>query len=116
MGRRVTFARGSGWVRFFYEGDRFTRDRAMPRSVKHSLQDEGSVQTLAGDEHRIRKALFIDVLDASARIDLDRHVAEAWQKEWAAASGNRCRRRSKMRPIRRLVFQQSSQRGVILGG
>jgi len=89
MGRRVTFARGSGWVRFFYEGDRFTRDRAMPRSVKHSLQDEGSVQTLAGDGHRNRKALFIDVLDASARIDLDGHVAEAWQKEWAAASGNR---------------------------
>ena len=48
IGRRVIFARGSGWVRFFYEGDRFTRDRAMPRSVKHSLQDEGSVQTLTG--------------------------------------------------------------------
>lgn len=27
-----------------------------------------------------------------------------------------CRRRSKSRPLRRLVFQQSSQRGVILGG
>lgn len=89
IGRRVIFARGSGWVRFFYEGDRFTRDRAMPRSVKHSLQDEGSVQTLTGGEHRNRKALFIDVLDASARLDLDCHVAEAWQKEWAAASGDR---------------------------
>ena len=28
----------------------------------------------------------------------------------------RCRRRSKSRPLRRLVFQQSSQRGVTLGG
>ncbi|MGK2932526.1 MAG: cytochrome P450 [Solirubrobacterales bacterium] len=89
LGRRVTFARGSGWVRFFYEGDRFTRDRAMPRSVKHSLQDEGSVQTLVGPEHRHRKALFVGMLDAPARTDLDRRIAEAWQQEWAAASGNR---------------------------
>ena len=88
MARPVTFAHGSRWVRFFYEGARFTRDRAMPRSVKHSLQDEGSVQTLAGNEHRNRKALFISTLDTPARTDLDHRVAAAWQEEWAAASGS----------------------------
>src|SRR4051794_6325683 len=62
LGRPVTFVRGLDAARFFYEGDRFTREGALPKSVLHSLQDEGSVQTLDGVEHRHRKELFAELL------------------------------------------------------
>ncbi|PRI11863.1 cytochrome P450 [Leucobacter massiliensis] len=62
-GRPITFLRGQEAARFFGEADRFTLDGAMPRSVLHSLQDAGSVQTLSGTRHRSRKAAFLDALD-----------------------------------------------------
>lgn len=86
QGRRVTLFRGHRAVRGFYEGDRFARPGAIPRSVVHSLQDVGSVQTLTGDPHRQRKSLFTSVLDAVAVADLDRIFTEEWhaaQTGWA---------------------------------
>src|SRR4051812_32895277 len=57
-GQRVLFLRGAEAARFFYEGGRFDRTASLPPTVKHSLQDVGSVQTLAEARHRARKALF----------------------------------------------------------
>lgn len=62
LGQPATFVRGAEWARLFYEGDRFTRDRAMPTSVKHLLQDDGSVQSLDGEDHLARKQLFVRLL------------------------------------------------------
>lgn len=87
MARPVTIVYGSEWARFFYEGARFTRHNALPATVRHSLQDDGSVQTLAGDAHRRRKALFLDLLDEPSRLDLDAQFAEAWSTEWDASRG-----------------------------
>lgn len=62
LGLPATVVRGADWARLFYEGDRFSRDRAMPTSVKHLLQDDGSVQTLEGEDHLARKQLFVRLL------------------------------------------------------
>ncbi len=62
MLRPVTFLRGSSAARFFYEGGRFSRTAAIPRSVLHLIQDEGSVMTLTGAEHERRKAVFLSLL------------------------------------------------------
>ena len=35
-GRRMTFVRGAEGARFFSEGDRFTRDGAIPRSIQRN--------------------------------------------------------------------------------
>lgn len=61
MLRPVTFLRGSTAARFFYEGGRFSRSGALPRSVLHLLQDAGSVQTLSGADHERRKAVFLSL-------------------------------------------------------
>lgn len=78
MGRPVLLIRGSEASRFFYEDERFTRDRAMPKSVLHSLQDEGSVQTLTGRAHHARKSLFLEALDAEGEIALTTRFGQVW--------------------------------------
>jgi fatty-acid peroxygenase len=72
LGRPVLVMRGAEAARFFYEGGRFRREGAMPRSVLTLLQDAGSVQSLEGGAHHRRKALFLGLLqgpqgDALAR-------------------------------------------------
>jgi len=86
MGRRVLMLRGHRAVRFFYEGDRFTRTGAVPRSVLHSLQDTDSVQTLTGAPHRRRKSLFVEALaDGEAlRAEFERAWDRA-EREWIQA-------------------------------
>jgi fatty-acid peroxygenase len=84
--RPVAFLRGSDASRFFYEGDRFTRDGALPTSVLHSLQDEGSVQTLDGPAHHHRKSIFLDLMTPESIQVLRTAFRKAWLKEsraWA---------------------------------
>lgn len=88
LGRRVTMLRGHRAVRAFYEGDRFVRPGALPRSAVHSLQDVGSVQTLTGAPHRERKSVFTALLDDDGRRSLERIFAEEWRAarpRWAQA-------------------------------
>jgi fatty-acid peroxygenase len=66
LGRPVLVLRGADAARFFYEGGRFARDGAMPRSVLTLLQDEGSVQSLEGEAHRRRKELFLGLLSGQS--------------------------------------------------
>jgi fatty-acid peroxygenase len=86
--QQVLFMRGASAARFFYEGDRFTRVGALPPTVVRSLQDIGSVQTLSGADHRARKGLFLDVLDAPQRAQMIDIFREQWQRAlpaWQAA-------------------------------
>jgi len=83
LARPVTFLRGADAAEFFYGTDRFTRVGAVPRSVLHSLQDEGSVQTLDGDAHRRRRSVFLDVLGDRRRADLGAAVHAEWAMRWA---------------------------------
>ena len=80
IGRRVVVTRGMEAAHFFYGGGRFRRGPgAVPRSASHLLQDEGSVQTLEGGEHAIRKALFLDLVgDEHRRAALVAEVRDAW--------------------------------------
>src|SRR3954453_16477307 len=80
-GQHVLFLRGAEAARFFYEGGRFDRTASLPPTVVHSLQDAGSVQTLAGVQHRARKGLFLDVLDESQR----GRMVDIFREEWRRA-------------------------------
>jgi fatty-acid peroxygenase len=61
LGRRVVVARGAEAAHVFGEPDAFVRRGAIPRSVVHLLQDEGSVQQLDGARHRVRKRLMLEL-------------------------------------------------------
>lgn len=80
--RPATVVYGADAARMFYDGGRFGRERAMPTSVMHLLQDEGSVQSLDGVAHRSRKSLFIELLSADDAIDAVRSI---YRDEWAKA-------------------------------
>ena len=79
-GRPVTCIRGREAARLFYEGDRFGRAGAMPVSVMHLLQDEGSVQAMSGLGHHVRKAMFVGMM-LPAGIE---RVRRAFDDEWRA--------------------------------
>lgn len=63
----------------FYDGRHFTRTGAMPPTTVRQLQDKGSVQTLEGDAHRHRKALFMAMLTVDAVERIGRLFEECWQ-------------------------------------
>ncbi|EAQ02247.1 fatty acid alpha hydroxylase [Pseudooceanicola batsensis HTCC2597] len=88
MLRPVTCMRGPEAVRAFYRPGRMTRRGAMPASVVALLQDRGSVQTLDGSAHRVRKALFMDMMGDDRLGEARRLLAEEWQ---TAADGWRGR-------------------------
>jgi fatty-acid peroxygenase len=84
-GRPVIVARGVDAARFFAEGGRFTRVGALPPGTLRLLQDLGSVQTLDGEAHRRRKALFLDVVASPAsRALLVGAFREAWLEQIGA--------------------------------
>jgi len=64
--RPVICMRGREAAGLFYGNGRFTRAGAMPRSVLLLLQDRGSVQALDGEAHRLRKALFMEMMTPAA--------------------------------------------------
>lgn len=83
----VVCMRGAEAARFFYDGDRFTRQGAMPQTVLRLLQDKGSVQGLDGAAHRRRKAMFMSLMSpegiARAAALLERHWRAALPR-WAS--------------------------------
>src|SRR5690554_5632305 len=82
MGRPVMITRGADAARMFYEGDRFSRARAMPTSVVHLLQDEGSVQSLDGTRHHHRKAALVRLLSEDQAL---RRLTAVFVEEWQQA-------------------------------
>jgi fatty-acid peroxygenase len=77
LGLPTVVMRGEDAARFFYEGGRFDRAGAIPKSVSHLLQDERSVQTLEGDAHRRRKELFLGLLTGPG----EQQLAQAFSAE-----------------------------------
>lgn len=75
----TTFIRGEEAAGLFYEGNRFTREAAVPPNVQHLLQDKGSVQTLDGVEHHRRKQAFLSLMGEDAMSGL----GEIFDEEWA---------------------------------
>lgn len=58
IGRPTVFLRGLEAAELIYDRELFDRNGVVPTSAQHLLQDEQSVQTLAGAEHSHRKELF----------------------------------------------------------
>ncbi len=87
MGRPALALRGPDAVRFFYDERNVHRHRAIPEPVLGTLFGHGAVHTLDGAAHRVRKELFLPLLDPAAVSGLTDHVVAAWDEavpEWSA--------------------------------
>jgi fatty-acid peroxygenase len=87
LGRPVTMVFGAEAARVFGDGRHFSRDRALPSTVQHLLQDKGSVQTLQDEPHRHRKSLFVELLRPVELERLRALFAEEWRITKEAAHG-----------------------------
>lgn len=81
MLRPVTCISGAEAAKRFYDGRHFTRESAMPPTTLHLLQDEGSVQQLDGDHHRLRKAMFLGLLTGQ-NVEA---IADLFERNWRRA-------------------------------
>ena len=86
LGRPATMVRGAAAAEMFFDGERFVRKRAMPRRALRSFIGTRGVQTLDDDEHRVRKAMFMSLVDDGSIDSLldavTRHFDEAVER-WA---------------------------------
>lgn len=78
MLRPAICARGEDAARMFYHPDRFTRQGAIPPTTMRLLQDIGSVQSLSGEAHRHRKAMFMELMSPESITRL----VEIMRAEW----------------------------------
>ncbi|WP_194420914.1 cytochrome P450 [Microbacterium abyssi] len=93
LGDEALFVRGAEGVDLFYDERRIARHGAMPAIVQETLFGHGSVHSLDRDEHRHRKATFVDVAYEDAQVArLLPMLAREWQTEldaWADGTSRR---------------------------
>jgi fatty-acid peroxygenase len=88
LGKDALLVRGAEGVELFYDEGRIARHGAMPALVQETLFGHGSVHSLDGDEHRHRKATFVDVAYEDAQVERLRPLLEReWQRELDAWTG-----------------------------
>lgn len=75
---RAVFTYGEEAARHFYEPDRLTRRGALPLPTLTLLQDLGSVLVLDGEEHRVRKQMFMSMMTPAALDEL----ADLFERHW----------------------------------
>lgn len=63
----------------FYHPGRFTRRGAMPTFILTLLQDEGSVMTTDGEDHRRRKAMFLSLMTPAALARFTEFIGHHWR-------------------------------------
>ncbi|GGH38082.1 cytochrome P450 [Microbacterium album] len=79
LARDALFVRGAEGVALFYDGDRIARHGAMPLIVQDTLFGRGSVHSLDGEEHRHRKATFVEALYRDEHVD---RLLPLLEREW----------------------------------
>ncbi|TFV61983.1 UNVERIFIED_ORG: cytochrome P450 [Bacillus sp. AZ43] len=86
-GLPVTAIEGPDAARFLYDEDHVRRAHAIPEPVQGTLFGKGAVHTLDGEEHRVRKAMFVGLLMREDGIaSLVEDATRAWDRaagEWA---------------------------------
>jgi fatty-acid peroxygenase len=85
--RRTLGVAGPAGARFLYDEDHVRRSGALPEPVVSTLFGHGAVHTLDGEPHRVRKAMFVQLLVDGDTADLVDRVGAAWDAavpRWAA--------------------------------
>lgn len=70
-------------TKLFYDPEKFIREGDMPKRVQKTLTGEKGVQSLGGEEHKNRKAMFMSLTSPK---ELDR-LSAILEKHWENALG-----------------------------
>jgi fatty-acid peroxygenase len=84
--RRVLGVEGPAGARFVYDEGNVRRSGALPEPVVSTLFGHGSVHSLDGEAHRVRKGMFVQLLMGPGVADLVDRVTTAWDdavRRWA---------------------------------
>lgn len=103
MGRAVVVARGAEAAHVFGRPDAFTRRGAIPRSVVHLLQDEGSVQQLDGQRHASRKRIMLDLAQEERT-----GLVDAFRAAWPQVAGEYAHRAVPVREAASLALTRAA--------
>ncbi|TDD30530.1 cytochrome P450 [Actinomadura sp. KC06] len=76
--QKTTCMTGADAARVFYDPDLFVRADAAPRRLSLTLFGENGVQSLDGERHRARKAMFMSLMTADARDELRDIASRIW--------------------------------------
>jgi len=86
LARRALAVAGADGARFVYDEADVRRGGALPEPVVSTLFGHGAVHGLDGEAHRVRKAMFVDLLTGARVGDLVDRVGAAWDdavQDWA---------------------------------
>lgn len=83
LGEKAICMRGEEAAQLFYDNEKFVREGAAPKRVLKTLFGENGVQTLDGEEHHHRKAMFMSLM---SREGLQK-IREITNKHWGLAVG-----------------------------
>src|SRR4051794_11172098 len=75
LGRRALVVRGQEGVRTFYDPHLVTRKGAIPAPLRLLLFGRGAVHGMAGERHRQRKQMYLDMVDCVSVEQLTDQVA-----------------------------------------
>ena len=87
MLRKALFAYGEEAAQHFYTPDRLTRKGALPLPSLGLLQDLGSALVLDGEQHRVRKAMWLSLMTPAALDELADLFEQHWPAQVERASG-----------------------------
>ena len=89
VGRQTLGLEGPAGARFVYDEDHVRRGDALPEPVVSTLFGHGSVHSLDGEAHRVRKAMFVDLLTGEGVGALVDSVTAAWDDAAQRWTGRR---------------------------
>lgn len=89
--KKTICMRGESAARLFYDEQLFSRHNAAPEVLRSTLFGNGGVQSLDGEPHRRRKAMFLGLMTPISVDRLARLTDKLWREEAAewASSGSR---------------------------
>ncbi|MFE0554900.1 cytochrome P450 [Paenibacillus sp. NPDC058910] len=79
LGERAICMRGEEAARLFYDQEKFVRGGAAPKRVLKTLFGEDGVQTLDGEEHHHRKAMFMSLMSREALHSMREITRKHWE-------------------------------------
>lgn len=81
LGQKAICMGGEEATKLFYDPEKFICEGAMPKRVQKTLTGEKGVQSLDGDKHANRKAMFMSLMSSE---ELDR-LSAILEKKWENA-------------------------------
>lgn len=79
-GQKTVCISGKEAAEIFYDNEKFHRQGAAPKRVLKTLFGEDGVQTLDGEAHHNRKALFMSLMSSERLEDMKNILKDVWEE------------------------------------